>query len=218
MDPGTRDHRMNTPLHSAMTDGYSDTDYSANPEVVRLLLGSGADVDAKNDTGSTPLHSAAGHRQPATAQLLLAHGADATSRNDFGITPLHSAAGAAVPMTVTLLLDQGADVNAADDKLRTPLHRAADSQLRSPSAETIALLLDRGADINTADQAGDTPLHLNQSGMCISRVLKTTERTLILQPQISIRSLLDRRRYLTIPVLGLLQLAPQPQTNETFGE
>ena len=42
--------------------------------------------------------------------------------------------------------------------------------------------------------------------------------SLILQPQISSRSLFDRRRYLTIPVLGLLQLAPQPQTNETFGE
>ena len=41
---------------------------------------------------------------------------------------------------------------------------------------------------------------------------------LILQAQISSRSLLDRRRYLTIPVLGLLQLAPQPQTNETLGE
>ena len=31
-------------------------------------------------------------------------------------------------------------------------------------------------------------------------------------------SIFDRRRYLTIPVLGLLQLARQPQTNETFGE
>ncbi len=41
---------------------------------------------------------------------------------------------------------------------------------------------------------------------------------LVLQAQISKRSLLDRRRYLTIPVLGLLQFAPQPQTNETFGE
>ena len=61
-------------------------------------------------------------------------------------------------------------------------------------------------------------LNQYQSGMCISRALKTTERTLILQPQISSRSPLDRRRYLTIPVLGLLQLAPQPQTNETFGE
>ena len=61
-------------------------------------------------------------------------------------------------------------------------------------------------------------LNQYQSGMCTSRVLKTTERTLILQPQISSRSLLDLRRYLTIPVLGLLQLAPQPQTNETFGE
>ena len=61
-------------------------------------------------------------------------------------------------------------------------------------------------------------LNQYQGGMCISRVLKTTERTLILQPQISSRPLLDRRRYLTIPVLGLLQLAPQPQTNEAFGE
>ena len=42
--------------------------------------------------------------------------------------------------------------------------------------------------------------------------------SLVLQPQISSRSLFDRRRYLTIPVLGLLQLAPQPQTDETFGE
>ena len=58
-------------------------------------------------------------------------------------------------------------------------------------------------------------LNQYQNGMCISRVLKTTERTPILQPQISSRSLLDRRRYLTMPVLGLLQLAPQPQTNET---
>ena len=61
-------------------------------------------------------------------------------------------------------------------------------------------------------------LNQYQGGMCISGVLKTTERTLILQPQISSRSLLDRRRYLTIPVSGLLQFAPQPQTNETFGE
>ena len=61
-------------------------------------------------------------------------------------------------------------------------------------------------------------LNQYQGGMCISRVLKTTERTLILQAQISSRPLLDRRRYLTIPVLGLLQFAPQPQTNGTFGE
>ena len=61
-------------------------------------------------------------------------------------------------------------------------------------------------------------LNQYQGGMCISRVLKTTERTLILQPQISSRPLLDRRRYLTIPVWGLLQFAPQPQTNGTFGE
>ena len=61
-------------------------------------------------------------------------------------------------------------------------------------------------------------LNQYQGGMCISRVLKTTERTLIRQPQISSRSLLDRRRCLTIPVLGLLQFAPQPQIDETFGE
>ena len=61
-------------------------------------------------------------------------------------------------------------------------------------------------------------LNQYQGVMCISGVLKTPERALTLQPQITSRSLPDRRRYLTIPVLGLLQFAPQPQTNETFGE
>ena len=97
----------------------------------------------------------------------------------------------------------------------------------TPGSSTVAVKRVNDLDyynLNTtqlADKAKITrPKLLNQyqGGMCISRVLKTTERTLILQPQVSSRSLLDRRRYLTIPVSGLLQFAPQPQTNETFGE
>ena len=66
----------------------------------------------------------------------------------------------------------------------------------------------------------DHRLDLNeyQGGMCNLGVLKTAEGTLIRQPNYSSRSVFDRRCCLTIPVFGLLQLALQPQTNESFGE
>ena len=37
-DIAALDDDMNTPLHSAMTDPYLETDDSADPEIVRLLL------------------------------------------------------------------------------------------------------------------------------------------------------------------------------------
>ena len=125
---------MNTPLHSAMTDGYPvPTDFRPDPEVVRLLLENGAEVDVRNAVGSTPLHGAAGHREPGAAQLLLSHGADATLRNDLGTTPLHRAARATAYRTMTLLLQHGGDVNAAGETMQTPLHLAAESLHLSPS-------------------------------------------------------------------------------------
>ena len=81
-----------------MTDGYSTpTDYSADPEVVRLLLDKGAVVNAEDEHGNTPLISVSGDPRPDVAELLLAHGADATARNDFRNTPLHGAAGPGSP-------------------------------------------------------------------------------------------------------------------------
>jgi ankyrin repeat protein len=57
-----------------------------------LLLDRGADVNARQQLGFTPLHAAAGNGDEAMADLLLARGADATLKSDDGKTPADVAA------------------------------------------------------------------------------------------------------------------------------
>jgi ankyrin repeat protein len=55
---------------------------------VEFLLAHGADVNAKNYKGQTPLFNA---RSLDIAELLLVHGADVNSTNNDGETPLQAA-------------------------------------------------------------------------------------------------------------------------------
>jgi ankyrin repeat protein len=56
--------------------------------ILTLLLERGANANARQGGGFTPLHTAAQNNDPAMASLLLSHGADPTLANDEGRTPL----------------------------------------------------------------------------------------------------------------------------------
>jgi ankyrin repeat protein len=104
--------------------------YFGHPEVVRLLLDSGADRNAiaGNASRVTPLHSAASSRQLAIMTMLLQAGADANARQSGGWTALHSAAHQDNPDAVRLLLSHGADPTlAADDGRCRPIWRKRQS-------------------------------------------------------------------------------------------
>jgi len=82
-----RDSDGSTPLHCACWKGHD--------AVVRLLLDSGADVNAENNNdhwGTTPLHAAAHANQKKIAEMLIAHGANIASRNLNNRTPLDETA------------------------------------------------------------------------------------------------------------------------------
>ena len=83
-----------------------------NIEAVKQHLAAGADVNAKNEDGVTPLDHATlwGHKE--IVELLLAKGADLNAKDNDGWTSLHNAAYRGHKQIVELLIAEGADVNA----------------------------------------------------------------------------------------------------------
>jgi ankyrin repeat protein len=71
-----------TPLHFAAKD--------YRPAVARVLIASGALVDAVDDHGNTPLGKAVfeSRGRAELIEILLAAGADRTKRNSSGVSPL----------------------------------------------------------------------------------------------------------------------------------
>ena len=134
---------------------------------VQRLIDKGADVNAKNENGSTPLMLAAGRHAAEAAKVLIDNGADVNVKTDMGATPLHIAVQTAmdgkggmivlkVLNVAKVLIDNGADVNAKSKSGMTPLHFAA-----AIDADDFAkLMLEKGANINAEDNNGMKPLDL----------------------------------------------------------
>ena len=107
---------------------------------VRALLDGGADVNAPDPNGWTPLMEAvfAGHAD--TIRALLIRGADANTKDHAGWTPLMEAASKGHVEVVMILLACGADANARSNKGWTALKAAPKG-----NTEIIKLLKRAGA-------------------------------------------------------------------------
>lgn len=66
--------------------------FTDNPAIVQLLLRAGADPQAVDNEGVTPLHLSAWNSNPVVTAHLLAAGADPNALDNEGYTPLHHAA------------------------------------------------------------------------------------------------------------------------------
>jgi len=96
-------------------------------EIVKILLDRGADLEKREEFGSTPL-MAASSRSIEIVQVLLDRGADINGRGigfRDGWTPLMEAAAVGNVDTMKLLLDRGADIEAQTAEGSTALTIAA---------------------------------------------------------------------------------------------
>ena len=119
----------------ALLDSFSDDGFPAvglavffrHPDVARLLIERGADVNAtaQNAFRVAPVHAAAATRDASIMQLLIDHGADVNARQQMGYTALHTAAQLGDRAMLDLLLAAGADPRAAGDDGKTPADLAA---------------------------------------------------------------------------------------------
>jgi hypothetical protein len=133
---------------------------ASRASTARLLVARGAQLNAHDARGRTPLITAVLANNIEVADVLLGAGADlepADSKRDH--SPLSWAACWGRITTVEFLLSKGAQINhrtgPAGD---TPLHRAV---VCCKGTEMIRYLVANGADVNVTNSKGLTPMQLS---------------------------------------------------------
>jgi hemoglobin len=155
-----------TLLHGAAAGGSLTT--------VELLLSLGADPNAADSGGHTPLYcvgnECAAEGGGKVVRALVQGGADVNA--DDGVkhcTSLHMAARRGNVEVAGALLDCGADIEARDRLGDTPLRRSVNCD----KAGVAALLLARGADMHSVGSKGVTP-HLAARSVAMRRLMQST--------------------------------------------
>ena len=176
----TRDSYGNTPLHSAIQN-------NANIGHISYILECGADVNARNRRGDTPLLVTVQQNNRTIGEMLISKKADVFATNTDNYSPLRVALTTGGDVQDWLL---GSEVIKSSDGMgNTPLHYAAEWQLndsisvlfekgatanvqnsngespvfsavKADSPETISLLIKNGANKDLRDYLGNTPLHM----------------------------------------------------------
>jgi ankyrin repeat protein len=132
--------------------------FYATVEAMKWLKKQGADINARNNRGETPLFHASGDGHVEAMKWLKEQGADINAENNKGYTPMFAAAHWNQFEAMKWLKEQGVDINASDSNGCTLLHKAV-SRGRIGTITSLHIL---GADMNRAEMncTGQTPLEM----------------------------------------------------------
>lgn len=134
-----RDHRHAfSPLH-----------FARSAEISRLLLTAGAEINAKNEQGSAPIHTAAYNGYQEVVEFLVKSGVNPDLPGNIGSTALQYASMKGHVGITEFLLESGADVNLANNTNQTCLDLATNNGLSitATGIPIIPILLNAGAQV-----------------------------------------------------------------------
>ena len=122
-------HQDPSLANASSPDGWTALHLAAHlgqPEVAKLLLTSGARVDAvsKNGIANQPLQAAIAGREPGMVRILIAAGADVNHRSHGGFTAAHLAAENGSIDILEQLQAAGADLRAGAEGGKRPIDLA----------------------------------------------------------------------------------------------
>lgn len=143
-------------------------------EIVKDLLGYGADINSVGYHGWTPLHIAASIGNLSLTELCLLRGANVQALTHTAQSALHKACSSSNVLVVRALLEAGADKEATNQRGMRPIHIAAHKN----KPDIVRLLIqDYGVDVVAADRHGATAAHwAERSGhLALSHYLKSQE-------------------------------------------
>lgn len=154
--------RSERSIHKALTEGALLH--------ARQLINQGANIEARNSQGATPLITAAGRGNLTLVTLLLNQQARVEATDRAGNTALHEASLYGRADCVEVLLTTGAQTSTRNALTFTPLHQAvrrfwelsgeSRADRLAQQAKVIGILLRHGADPELKDVNGRTPLTL----------------------------------------------------------
>ncbi len=129
---------------------------SCDPSHIYILLEKWAQIEARDLSWATPLHTASKNRNKEMLSILIEKGANIEAKDEAGRTPMHSAS-IGYAENLRILIEKGAYMESQENAWRTPLHLAC---CHGASSENIKLLLENGAKVNAVNKFLQTPLHL----------------------------------------------------------
>jgi ankyrin repeat protein len=149
-----------TALHLALHPGYGMFDEG----IIQTLIEKGANVNAVDNYGNTPLHyySQSDDINTLIVEDLLNHGANINATNNEGKTPLHIYADKEDGQDIDIFryfIEHGARVNAIDNYRQTPLHYYV---YRGNDIANFKYFIKHGARIDIKDQGGTNVVQLAQ--------------------------------------------------------
>ena len=132
---------------AAAQDTLADLVQAGDRSAALALIRAGADVNAAQGDGTTPLHWAVYKIDPELTAALLQRGAKADVVNHYGSSPLAEAVKIANAELAGMLLDAGANVESPNQDGQTVLLLAA----RAGASDVASLLVRHGANVNTRE-------------------------------------------------------------------